>query len=260
MSNCCFECGKALHYRQIGIGYCGECQKKPIHKAVCPKCGATRMMQYQSVKRAGGGGLCFSCRGKLARMQSTPEGRSRGVRKQWEGFRKDKERYSEICRLHSIRSKKMWANRGEKEKNRIIKALTKKISRSKVSNEFKRLLIRNGLYGGFKSEVIFHGFIPDETNNRLKIIIEFYGDIFHCNPLRYKDKGLFVRAIGRTVGEQWNRDRRRLACFYKHGYTVIIVWEKDYRSNKKLVIERIRNEIDKKKKALGILREMRHNS
>jgi len=109
------------------------------------------------------------------------------------------------------------------------------------------LLWLNRLYDGFISEEPFHGFIPDEINHNLKIIIEVFGDLYHCNPLKYTEPNLYVRAIQRTVGEQWKRDRIRLACFYKHGYTVIIVWEKDIYNNINKQIERIKNEIDKKR-------------
>ena len=47
--------------------------------------------------------------------------------------------------------------------------------------------------------------------------------------------------IKRTVGEQWKRDQRRLACFYRLGYTVVIVWQTDWDRDKETAIERIQH-------------------
>jgi len=40
---------------------------------------------------------------------------------------------------------------------------------------------------GFTSEECFHGFVPDEINHNLRLIVELYGDLYHCNPRVYKD-------------------------------------------------------------------------
>ena len=145
--------------------------------------------------------------------------------------------------------KKVWENYDETRKNHILTKLLDSHgkSRSIGSENLKKKLIENNLYDGFVSEEIFHGYFPDEINHELKIIIEYYGDIYHCNPKRYKNPSEWVSAIERTVQEQWDRDRKRLGVFYKHGYTVVIVWEKDFHVNPQKQIERIKNEIDKKR-------------
>lgn len=172
---------------------------------------------------------------------------SAAVRKQWDTIRNDpvlkKKKYTKLKK----QAVDFWENVDEETKNRIIKALTKNRSRSLISDKLTQDMKDSGITG-FESEQIFHGFIPDEINHELKIIVEMYGEVYHCNPRRYKDPNLFLKIIGRTVGQQWKRDRIRLACFYKHGYTVIIVWEKDYRNDPKKQLERIRDEIAKKEK------------
>jgi G:T-mismatch repair DNA endonuclease (very short patch repair protein) len=147
----------------------------------------------------------------------------------------------------------MWDNRTDEEKNIIIKKVLKRIGRSKGNEELKELMKKENIYDGFVSEDAFHGFVPDEINRQLKIIVEYYGDIYHCNPNRYNNPDQHLSMIGRTVGQQWQRDRIRLATFYKHGYTVVIVWENDFKLLKQKQIERIKDEIDRKKKALGIV-------
>jgi hypothetical protein len=44
----------------------------------------------------------------------------------------------------------------------------------------------------------------------------------------------------------------KLACYYKHGYTVIVVWESDIRKRLPEQIERVRNIIKEKEEASGL--------
>jgi G:T-mismatch repair DNA endonuclease (very short patch repair protein) len=103
----------------------------------------------------------------------------------------------------------------------------------------KKAMVDAGL-DGFDSEQPFHGFIPDEINHSKKIIVEFFGDFYHCNPKKYSDPKLFMSAIERTVGEQWERDRKRISRFSKHGYTTIIIWENDFKEDPIKQISRIK--------------------
>ena len=98
---------------------------------------------------------------------------------------------------------------------------------------------------------MFHGYVPDEINHDLKIIVEFFGDAYHCNPKLYKDENQFVNLIKRTVGEQWSRDRKRLGVFYKCGYSVVVVWSRDFNNSPKRELERIKDEIIRKKILVG---------
>ena len=186
---------------------------------------------------------------KMARDAVSSEMRSSAVSKQWDNFRKDSEKFKDICKRKSERMVKVWENYDDETKNHIIDAFCKSYgkSRSTSSDLLKNKMIESKVYDGFVSEEVFHGFVPDEINHDLKIIVEMYGDLYHCNPKRYKNPDQYITAIQRTVKEQWQRDRRRLACFYKHGYSVVVVWDGDFRKYPEREIERIRNEIDKKR-------------
>lgn len=168
------------------------------------------------------------------------------VRKQWETIRASPVLYAKRAASTSRATKKVWENSSEEEKNRRIKILTNPIKRSKGSDRLKQMMVENNLYEGFVSEEPFCGFIPDEINHDLKIIVEYFGDLYHCNPKKYKDKEVYIKTIKRTVGEQRQRDRRRLACFYKKGYTVVIVWESDFIKQPDKALEIIRKEIERK--------------
>jgi G:T-mismatch repair DNA endonuclease (very short patch repair protein) len=80
------------------------------------------------------------------------------------------------------------------------------------------------------------------------VIVEYYGDVYHCNPRRFKDESEYCPIIRRTVGEQWKRDRKRLACFTKrHGYDVVIVWESDWNKNPEKELDRIRDVVERRR-------------
>jgi G:T-mismatch repair DNA endonuclease (very short patch repair protein) len=115
--------------------------------------------------------------------------------------------------------------------------------RSKLCDNFKQFLIEKGIEG-FQSEQAFHDFVPDEINHGIKVIIEVFGDLYHCNPENYKDENQFVQAIGRTVGEQWKRDRIKVAAFARYGYKTIIVWEKNFRNDPKETVVEVIKQID----------------
>lgn len=72
------------------------------------------------------------------------------------------------------------------------------------------------------------------------IIIECFGDYWHCNPSTYnltyyhKQKKLYADSI-------WKNDCIRLQRLQSQGYFVFIFWEKDYSTNKELVIQACRN-------------------
>ena len=255
--------------------YCRVCYEHVVYqerqkKASMPCCKCGEDMKVSLSKRTyyknKGGPTCRSCRSKISsatmietrKRESTKEKTERGrkanknrkdphkaVEKQWESIRKDKKKYKQICEKRTKDLTNMWKNMDDDERSRRVAALfsSHHKGRSKCNEKLKQAMIDNGLYDGFVSEEVFHGFIPYEINHDKKIIVELFGNVYHCNPKRFNDPTLFVKTIGRTVGEQWVRDKRRLACFYKHGYKTIIVWEEDFLNNPTKVIERIKKDV-----------------
>jgi len=260
----CQQCGEKS--RDI---FCGKCKVKQKVQLCCRDCGQIKEFNYarqRELELYGKKPVCYECCRKIhskwlkeSRAKQTPEEKSAhgklarskvdsaaSVRKQWKTIKASPELYKKACNRLQKLTADQWKNRSEEDKNRIVKAFTAKISRSMGNEKLKAMMVENGLYDNFKSEEVFHGFVPDEINHKLKIIVEYYGDVYHCNPRRYQDPNEFISAIQRTVGEQWARDKRRLAALYRSGYTVVIVWEKDFHNDAKREIERIKNEVDRK--------------
>lgn len=268
----CQKCDK----KGVCTSPCSACRKeewsKIIVKVKCIKCNketATNKFKWEYKHKNRGGLNCRKCCSKISskwmkeykasiskekRIEEAKIGRnnvkdvSAAVRKQWETIRADPELKTKKYKKLKQQAQDFWDNVDDETRERILSSWLSEKSRSKVSEELKQAMIKDGLFKGFKSEQYFHGFFPDEINHELKIIVEMYGDLYHCNPRKYKDPDQYLKTIGRTVGEQWQRDRRRLGCFYKHGYEVVIVWEKDFRNDPKKQLERIKKVIDNKKK------------
>lgn len=221
------------YYKKRGGGTCKDCLKR-ISSETLKKLRANQTPEERSEA------------GKYARSKSNI---SLAVSNQWKNFRSNPEKYKEICEAKSKRMENVWKKYSEEKRNKIVSSLasSKNCGRSKLSEKFKQELIKNNLYDGFVSEEVFHGFIPDEINHSLKLVIEVQGDLYHCNPLKYKNPNVFVKAIQRTVGEQWKRDEIKLASYYRNGYTPIVVWEHDIKKHLSEQIERIKQIIESHK-------------
>jgi G:T-mismatch repair DNA endonuclease (very short patch repair protein) len=70
------------------------------------------------------------------------------------------------------------------------------------------------------------------------IIIEYYGDYWHCNPKKYSEDKI-VKQNKKKAGEIWNYDTKRKKELEKLNYKVFIVWESDFKKNKEEIIQNI---------------------
>jgi len=268
-------CGKRC--RGIECGWC-RARRKRLEKLTvrCPSCGVEfglARRYWLGYKKMGKFPLCPTCHRRASgnRFQNqTKEDRAEAlrlsaisrkghsyeaVRKQWDTIKADPEKFKVLLEKRKANMDRVWETMPDQERNRRVTAFFSSHgrSRSKGNDALKRIMQDEGLYDGFVSEQVFHGYIPDEINHELKVIVEFFGDAYHCNPRFYKDESQFVNVIKRTVGEQWQRDRKRLGVFYKYGYSVVIVWERDFRNSPRREMERIRDEITTKRVIVGIV-------
>lgn len=162
------------------------------------------------------------------------------VAKQWATIKSSPDKFDALKKRRSITSKSMWDARTPEERVELFrKVFANKNGVSKAAKQFLERLSKSGILLDVECGV--HGFIVDALVRNTKTIIEFYGDVFHCNPKIFTEPSRYCSWISRTVQEQWDRDRKRLAVFYRYGYRVIVVWESDWYSNPEKELERIKN-------------------
>lgn len=78
----------------------------------------------------------------------------------------------------------------------------------------------------------------DFVDLKTKKIIEFNGDCYHGNPTIFAaDDHPHPFAKHLTAKEMWEKDNIKTKCAERYGYTVMVVWEKDYKENKQLIID-----------------------
>ena len=67
-------------------------------------------------------------------------------------------------------------------------------------------------------------------------IIEYNGDFWHANPLIYDEN--FINPVSKlTATDIWDKEARKEDVANLHGYTMLRVWESDYKNNKDKVIQ-----------------------
>jgi len=70
-------------------------------------------------------------------------------------------------------------------------------------------------------------------------ILEFNGDFWHANPLLYKkDQILNFHGTEMLAEYIWIRDEIKIEQAKQKGFDVLVIWEKDYKTNKEAVIKK----------------------
>jgi G:T-mismatch repair DNA endonuclease (very short patch repair protein) len=64
-----------------------------------------------------------------------------------------------------------------------------------------------------------------------KKIIEYFGDYWHCNPIKY-NHSYYHTQLHKTAEEVWKQDNDRIQNFKNMGYDVQIVWEFEIKTQK----------------------------
>lgn len=76
------------------------------------------------------------------------------------------------------------------------------------------------------------------------LILECYGDYWHCNPKKYKATDIVVFPNDKKIEAQWvwSQDKLRLDNIQKRGYTCVVVWESDIKGTPEIIIKILKNE------------------
>jgi G:T-mismatch repair DNA endonuclease (very short patch repair protein) len=68
----------------------------------------------------------------------------------------------------------------------------------------------------------------------LNLIIEYFGDYWHCNPKKY-ESDYFNYKKNKFAWELWDYDKKKIDLIKSYGYNLEVVWEGDLKLNNKLI-------------------------
>lgn len=76
-----------------------------------------------------------------------------------------------------------------------------------------------------------------------KKVIEFYGDIWHANPILFEgeDYPIYWSTTAKSAQEMWETDKFKLAQLNAAGYDVLVIWELDWKQDPDKTIQRCKD-------------------
>tara|TARA_R110000803_G_C11917729_1_gene313979 strand:+ start:116 stop:991 length:876 start_codon:yes stop_codon:yes gene_type:complete len=150
-------------------------------------------------------------------------------------------------KMFSDMKKKLWLS-GKMEETR--KKLSKMMREKHRNGELKSFNISKAeieIVNKLKNKNIecIHSFridskIFDIYLPKYNLLIEYNGDYWHCNPTKYKSDYLNHKK-NKTALEIWEYDKNKLYLAEKEGYYCEVIWESDYKKNKDIIFELIKN-------------------
>lgn len=167
-----------------------------------------------------------------------------------EGKRKYEERCKKISKSMTIEwyIERFGLEEGERRfKSRIEKTLEKASNITHSKNQFKIFEALHEKDSDWKAERYSKGFAVDMMNLKKKIVIEYFGDYWHCNPRNYKDDYL-NKSVGKTAKEIQEEDKLRIKKILTDNRIslVVVIWERSFYEHGFEKIMSILHEIEKK--------------
>lgn len=142
-------------------------------------------------------------------------------------------------------SKSSKARAGTIGKENMIARFGPNRSYSMSNSEINCLNELEKYIGCIQRQVNIHGFNVDGLIDQL--VIEFKGDYWHANPIKYKDDAIIT---GKTAKEIQQADYARRSAIKSYGYDVYEIWEYDWNNNKNKIITEICSQVELLKKKL----------
>jgi G:T-mismatch repair DNA endonuclease (very short patch repair protein) len=138
--------------------------------------------------------------------------------------------------------RKKWSNGSMEHVRKIMSDKLKETRRlgkiksgitSKKEKEISSLLKKKGLKVITSYRIdskVCDIFLPD-----LNLIIEYFGDYWHCNPLKY-DANYFNQKKNMTAKEIWNYDKSKIDLIKNNGYNLEVIWESELKHDNNKII------------------------
>ena len=95
----------------------------------------------------------------------------------------------------------------------------------------------------FRNNVGVSNWNCDAVSDSKRIIVEYFGDYWHCRPTRYQQDWFHPR-VKKTAFEIWQRDQKKIDDLTALGYKVIVIWESDWKKDQQRVMQEIKDAID----------------
>lgn len=142
----------------------------------------------------------------------------------------------------------IWKNRQEKWQKSLYKNGNIKGGYSKVSQELFDALSKhcnNVKYATNNSELVIRNnkknYYYDFVDVDRKKIIEYNGDQYHANPLKYESNSYphpYRKKYGYTAKDIWKYDLDKKNAAVDIGYDYLVIWDSEYKQNREEVIKK----------------------
>ena len=135
----------------------------------------------------------------------------------------------------------------EKMSEKLKETRRKGKIKSVITSKKEKEIIKELYKIGYKSEQSFKvdTKICDIYIKELNLIIEYFGDYWHCNPKKYEEN-YFNQKKNMTAKEIWDYDSKKIDLIKSYGYNLIVIWESDLENDNKLINKLIENYVKSK--------------
>jgi very-short-patch-repair endonuclease len=118
--------------------------------------------------------------------------------------------------------------RYEKFSKGRVSSLKKGLQISKLETQIYNSVVL--FYEDARQSCVISKYTVDIFIPSLNLIIEIYGDYWHCNPL-YWSENEYHKNMKCTAKKKWERDQSRIEQLKNLGYKVLIIWESSLKKN-----------------------------
>ena len=148
-----------------------------------------------------------------------------------------------------------WKERQQKWQKSLLENGNIKCGYSAISQELFSEILFNTRLKSSKLENIYFAtknkeyyisvkgsfYIYDYVDLNSKRIIEYNGDVYHANPNIYNENDYphpFYKKNGPSAKETWDKDSDKLSVAKNKGFDVLVIWDSEYKKNKKETIKK----------------------
>lgn len=175
------------------------------------------------------------------------------------GKKEGEEFYKQTCDKKSLVKENFIRKYGKEEGEKRYKKYSKStrgtsFNERDLAKELKKLFPKLDILNGESGYTVYlpkkyekaldkKWLHPDITLLDSKQVVEYYGDLFHAAP-KFKSLSKPNPWLDKTAKEIRVEDKRRVKVLQKLGYTVHIVWEHEWKDNRKNVLKQLKETIN----------------